>query len=73
MDYHHHARLTIYSRERLAKSVLQGRLSLCEAAAEHRLSRQTAAKWVRRFKTEGMAGLADRRLASTPIATAHFA
>ena len=60
MDYHHHARLTIYSRERLAKSVLQGRLSLCEAAAEHRLSRQTAAKWVRRFKTEGMAGLADR-------------
>lgn len=60
MDYHHHARLTIYSRERLAKSVVQGRLSLCEAAAEHRLSRQTAAKWVRRFKTEGMAGLADR-------------
>ena len=60
MDYHHHARLTIYSREQLAKSVLQGRLSLCEAAAEHRLSRQTAAKWVRRFKTEGMAGLTDR-------------
>jgi len=60
MDYHHHARLTIYSREQLAKSVVQGRLSLCEAAAEHRLSRQTAAKWVRRFKTEGMAGLADR-------------
>ncbi len=60
MDYHHHARLTIYSRERLAKSVVQGRLSLCEAAAEHRLSRQTAAKWVRRFKAEGMAGLADR-------------
>jgi len=60
MDYHHHARLTIYSREQLAKSVVEGRLSLCEAAAEYRLSRQTAAKWVRRFKAEGMAGLADR-------------
>ena len=55
MDYHHHARLTIYSREQLAKSVVQGRLSLCEAAAEHGLSRQTAAKWVRRH------GRADSR------------
>ena len=45
MDYHYHARLVVYSREQLAKSVLEGRLSLKEAAAEFRLSRQSAAKW----------------------------
>jgi transposase InsO family protein len=61
MDYHHHARLTIMRREMLARNVLEGRLSLREAAAECRLSRQSAAKWVRRFQREGLAGLADRR------------
>ncbi|HWG86312.1 MAG TPA: IS481 family transposase, partial [Candidatus Acidoferrales bacterium] len=60
MDYHHHARLTIYRREELAKSVIQGRLSLKEAAAEFKLSRQSAAKWVERFRREGLAGLRDR-------------
>jgi len=60
MDYHHHARLTIYSREHLARSVVEGRLSLCEAAAEHGLSRQSAAKWVRRYREQGVAGLKDR-------------
>lgn len=60
MDYHHHARLTVYSREQLAKSVVEGRLSLCEAAAEHRLSRQSASKWVRRYRQSGRSGLADR-------------
>ena len=60
MDYHHHARLTVHGREHLAKNVVEGRLSLCEAAAEHGLSRQTAAKWVRRFRAEGVGGLCDR-------------
>jgi transposase InsO family protein len=60
MDYHHHARLTVIRREELAKGVLEGRLSLCEAAAEYRLSRQTAAKWVRRYREQGVAGLSDR-------------
>jgi transposase len=60
MDYHHHARLTVHGREALCRAVVEGRLGLCAAAAAHRLSRQTAAKWVRRFKAEGMAGLADR-------------
>jgi len=60
MDYHHHARLTIYSREHLAKAVVEGRLVLCEAAAEHRLSRQSAAKWVRRYREAGRSGLRDR-------------
>ena len=60
MDYHYHARLTMHGREQLAKSVVEGRLSLCEAAAEHGLSRQTAAKWVGRYRELGVAGLEDR-------------
>ena len=60
MDYHHHARLTIYSREQLAKSVVEGRLSLREAAAERGLSRQSASKWVKRFRQGGAAALKDR-------------
>jgi len=60
MDYHHHARLTIYSREQLAKSVVEGRLSLREAAAERGLSRQSAAKWVKRYREAGLVGLEDR-------------
>lgn len=60
MDYHHHARLTIYRREELAKNVLAGRLSLKAAAAEFKLSRQSAAKWVRRFREAGQPGLRDR-------------
>ena len=39
MDYHQHARLTVHGREALARSVVEGRLGLSEAAAEHRLSR----------------------------------
>jgi transposase InsO family protein len=60
MDYHHHARLTVHSREQLARKVLERRLSLREAAAECGLSRQSAAKWVRRYREQGRAGLADR-------------
>jgi transposase InsO family protein len=60
MDYHHHARLTIHSREQLAKRVLAGELSLNSAAAEFKLSRQSAAKWVRRFREGGPAALRDR-------------
>jgi transposase InsO family protein len=60
MDYHHHARLTVHSREQLAQAVIEGRLSLKEAAAEFKLSRQSAAKWVARFRQQGRAGLRDR-------------
>ena len=60
MDYHYHARLTIHRREELAQAVIQGRLGLSEAAAEFKLSRQSAAKWVARFQREGPAGLRDR-------------
>src|SRR5271168_2610553 len=71
MDYHHHARLTVYGREGLAKSVVEGRLSLREAAAERGLSRQSAGKWVRRFREAGSSGLEDRssRPRSSPRST----
>src|SRR5271165_5126658 len=60
MDIHQNARLTPYSREQLAKSVLfQGR-TLNSAAAEFKVSGKTARKWVRRYQTENRAGLADR-------------
>ncbi len=39
---------------------MEGRLSLREAAAERGLSRQSASKWVRRYRELGAAGLADR-------------
>jgi transposase InsO family protein len=60
MDYHHHARLTVYSREQLGKSVIEGRLSLKEATAEFKLSRQSVSKWVRRFREGGRGALLDR-------------
>jgi transposase InsO family protein len=60
MDYHHHAKTFILQREELARAVVDGRLSLKEAAAEFKLSRQRAAHWVKRFRLEGPAGLRDR-------------
>jgi transposase len=72
MDYHHHARLTCYGREGLSKSVVEGWLSLREAAAERGLSRQSAGKWVKRYREAGAAGLGDRssRPRSSPRSTA---
>jgi transposase InsO family protein len=59
-NYYHHARLTVVRREELARRVVEGRLSLKEAEAEFKLSRQTAGKWVRRYRELGAAGLKDR-------------
>jgi hypothetical protein len=41
------ARVTIYSREYRARNVLRGRLTLTSAAAEVKVSRQTAAESAR--------------------------
>jgi transposase InsO family protein len=60
MDYHHHARKTVHGRELLCRDVLEGRLGVCEAAAEHRLSRQSVRKWVQRYRQGGRAALSDR-------------
>jgi len=72
MDYHQNARLTVFSREALAQRVLQDGMTLKLAAASFNVSAKTAAKWVRRYREAGAAGLGDhssrpRRLrAATP-------
>ncbi|SEG06771.1 leucine-zipper of insertion element IS481, partial [Bryocella elongata] len=60
MRSHPLARTTFAIRKQLAKAVVAGRLSLSEAAAEFKISRQSAGKWVRRYRELGVEGLADR-------------
>jgi transposase InsO family protein len=60
MDLHQNARLTFRSREALAKKIMIERLTVNAAAAAFTVSRKTAAKWVRRYRTLGLPGLRDR-------------
>jgi len=60
MDCHQNARLTMRSREMLASKVLLEGCTLKQAAACFSVSAKTAAKWVRRCREEGPAGLRDR-------------
>ena len=64
MDYHQNARLTVHSREQLARLVAERSGTLKAAAAAFNVSAKTAAKWVRRYRERGRAGLAD--LSSRP-------
>ncbi|MGO9347796.1 MAG: IS481 family transposase [Terriglobales bacterium] len=59
MDIHKNARLTLRSREALVEAVIRG-LAFSRAAASFRVTPKTAAKWVRRYQSEGAAGLRDR-------------
>jgi transposase InsO family protein len=59
MDIHKNARLTPRSRVALAETVMGG-LAVSRAAISFHVTPKTAAKWVRRFKNEGTAGLRDR-------------
>jgi transposase InsO family protein len=59
MDIHKNARLTVRSREALVAAVAAG-LCFRRAAAAFHVSPKTAAKWVRRYQSEGSAGLLDR-------------
>ncbi len=60
MDYHQNARLTVHSREQMARLVVEQGLTLKAAAAAFNVSAKTAAKWVCRYRELGRAGLADR-------------
>jgi transposase InsO family protein len=60
MDYHQNARLVIHSREQMALAVLEQGLTLKQAASRFNVSAKTAAKWVRRYREQGRAGLGDR-------------
>ena len=59
MDIHKNARLTLRSREALVETVNRG-LGFSRAAASFHVTPKTAAKWVRRYQSEGVAGLRDR-------------
>jgi transposase len=60
MDYHQNARLTVFSRERLALMVIDEGHTLKQAAACFKVSAKTAAKYVRRYREGGGANLGDR-------------
>ena len=57
--YHGNARLTIWARTELIQQVMAG-WPQAEVARQFRVSRPTVAKWVRRYREEGEAGLRDR-------------
>lgn len=60
MDYHQNARLTMLSRERMCRQVVEQGFTLKLAAASFNVSAKTAAKWVRRYRELGGKGLRDR-------------
>ncbi|MGP8175983.1 MAG: integrase core domain-containing protein [Terracidiphilus sp.] len=60
MDLHQNARLTVWSREQMAKRVTERGCTLKAAAAAFNVSAKTAAKWVSRYRSAGAAGLLDR-------------
>ena len=57
---HRNARLTPHGRLLLCRRVEQDGWKLIEAAAAAGVSRQTAGKWLARWRREGAAGLLDR-------------
>ncbi|WP_329423553.1 IS481 family transposase [Streptomyces sp. NBC_01268] len=65
---HRNARLTVFGRRLLVERVCSGR-PVAHVAAEMGISRATAHKWIRRWRTEGEAGLHDRP--SRPHTTPH--
>lgn len=57
---HRNARLTPHGRLLLCERVDLHGWKLCEAAAAAGVSRQTAGKWLTRWRVEGRTGLCDR-------------
>jgi transposase InsO family protein len=60
MDIHKNARLTPRSREALVRCVIDQGVCFARAALLFQVTPKTAAKWVRRFQQQGLAGLQDR-------------
>jgi transposase len=67
MDYHYHARTTIHQRKELAMAVIEDGQSSKEAEVSFKLSRQSAAKWVRRFRDRSCRPRCSPRLTSTEL------
>lgn len=60
MGQHGSARLSVHSRLTIAVRVIEQGWSVTAAARAANVSRQTASKWVGRFRVQGEAGLRDR-------------
>src|SRR6516164_392916 len=72
MDTHKNARLTPKGREDMVRAVVDVGLSCAAVARRFNTTPKTVAKWVRRFRAEGVDGLRDRssRPLSSPSQTA---
>jgi len=72
MNVHKNAPLTPKGREAMVRSVVEGGLSKADAAYQFNTTPKTVAKWVKRFRGEGVEGLRDRssRPHSSPSQTA---
>src|SRR5215510_15957128 len=60
MDTHKNAPLTPKGREAMVRSIVEEGLSKAAAARQFNVAPKTVAKWVKRFRAEGMDGLRDR-------------
>ncbi|MGY3499493.1 transposase [Bradyrhizobium sp. USDA 4469] len=60
MNVHKNAPLTPKGREAMVRSVVEGGLSQAGAADLFNTTPKTVAKWVKRFRENGVAGLLDR-------------
>jgi transposase InsO family protein len=67
MDTHKNARLTPKGREDMVHAVVDGGLSCAAAARKFNSTPKTVAKWVNRFRAEGVDGLRDR--SSRPLSS----
>lgn len=75
MNVHKNAPLTPKGREAMVRGVVDGGLSQADAAVQFNTTPKTVAKWVKRFRAEGVEGLRDRSSrplsspSQTPVAT----
>jgi transposase InsO family protein len=60
MDTHKNARLTPKGREEMVRAVVEGGLNGAAAARKYNTTAKTVAKWVKRFRADGVDGLRDR-------------
>jgi len=67
MDTHKNAPLTPKGREAMVRSVVEGGLNKAAAARQFNTTPKTVAKWVERFRAEGVEGLRDR--SSRPLSS----
>ncbi|WP_255441541.1 MULTISPECIES: leucine zipper domain-containing protein [unclassified Synechococcus] len=67
MHTHPNARLTPIGQERLIRQHLDEGRSHVHLAADHGISERTARKWLARFRSGGLAALADRLFADNEV------